>query len=58
MTHIIGDVDDAKMDTEGNIESISLDTGTVLAADMFIDCTGFKALLIEKKLGVPFIQFA
>ena len=57
MTHIIGDVDDAKMDTEGNIESISLDTGTVLAADMFIDCTGFKALLIEKKLGVPFIQF-
>jgi len=55
--HLIGDVDDAEMDAVGNIESISLSTGEVLAADMFIDCTGFKSLLIEKKLGVPFIEF-
>lgn len=55
--HFIGDVDDAKMDASGNIESISLSTGEVLTGDMFIDCTGFKSLLIEKKLGVPFIEF-
>lgn len=36
----------------GNISSLTLDSGAPVTADLFIDCTGFKALLIEKTLGV------
>lgn len=38
----------------GFIESIKLSDGRRIDGDFFIDCTGFKALLIEKQLGVGF----
>ena len=38
----------------GNIQQLVLETGEEIQGDFFIDCTGFKALLIEKTLGVGF----
>jgi tryptophan halogenase len=38
----------------GNIKSVTLDDGRIIEADFFIDCSGFKALLLEKTLGVKF----
>lgn len=38
----------------GHIESLQLDSGAVIEGDLFIDCTGFRALLIGETLGVPF----
>lgn len=36
----------------GFIESVTLENGREIHADFFIDCTGFKAVLIGKTLGV------
>lgn len=39
---------------EGHIKSLTLASGEVIAGDLFVDCTGFRALLMEKALHVGF----
>jgi len=43
-------IDVAKCPTSGDIQSIQLDNGHVIEGQLFIDCTGFAGLLIEKAL--------
>ncbi|MBA4178043.1 MAG: tryptophan halogenase [Leptothrix sp. (in: Bacteria)] len=38
----------------GDIRALRLDAGTVIEGDLFIDCTGFRALLIGETLKVPY----
>ncbi|MBU06052.1 MAG: tryptophan halogenase [Dehalococcoidales bacterium] len=42
------------MHENGNIAAVNTESGKRLEADLFVDCTGFAAQLIEKKLGVGF----
>ncbi len=49
-----GLVTQAMQGENGFIESVALADGRQLDGDFFIDCTGFKALLIEKQLGATF----
>ena len=38
----------------GFIQSLQLESGDIIAGDLFVDCTGIAALLIEKNLGVGY----
>lgn len=49
-----GTVTKATQTQQGHIEKLILSDGREIHGDFFIDCTGFKALLIEKTLNVGF----
>lgn len=54
-THILAEVKEIPLNDDG-IEHLILDNGQKLEADLFIDCTGFKSLLLTKTFNVPFIS--
>ncbi|WP_310534050.1 tryptophan 7-halogenase [Novosphingobium sp.] len=52
---IEGKIGRVELDGEsGNIAALVLDSGQRLEGDLFVDCTGFRALLIEGALHVGF----
>lgn len=56
VNRILDHVVDIEMLDSGDIAAVQTKSETRIDADLFIDCTGFAALLIEKKLGVPWID--
>jgi 2-polyprenyl-6-methoxyphenol hydroxylase-like FAD-dependent oxidoreductase len=48
----------ANLSATGDIASVSTLDGETIAADLFVDCTGFAGLLIDKALRTPFVSFA
>jgi 2-polyprenyl-6-methoxyphenol hydroxylase-like FAD-dependent oxidoreductase len=48
----------ANLTEEGAIESVHTQEGETIAADLFVDCTGFAGLLIDKALHTPFVSFS
>lgn len=50
--HILANVTDIQMKNDELIKSVDTDTGLSIEADLFVDCTGFRAKLIEEKLNV------
>ncbi len=43
---------------EGRIESLNTGTGNKITADLYIDCTGFRSLLLDKTLAEPFESYS
>jgi tryptophan halogenase len=54
--HLIDHVTDVELAENGDIKAVITRNGQRLEADLFIDCTGFAALLIEKSLGVEWVD--
>lgn len=51
-------IDDVVLGNNGNIQYLISDTGEQLAADIFVDATGFRGTLIQQALKVPFRSFS
>lgn len=42
----------------GNLTGVRLTNGPVVSGDFFFDCTGFRSLLLDKTLGVPWVDWS
>ncbi|MEO9739353.1 MAG: tryptophan halogenase family protein [Roseobacter sp.] len=51
---IEGKVIDVAKSADDAISSITLESGETVEGDFFIDCSGFRGLLIEKEMGSPY----
>ncbi|MEH6745054.1 tryptophan halogenase family protein [Hyphomonas sp.] len=49
-----GKISEVRRTEDGNIASLVLEDGSEIAGDLFVDCTGFRALLIDGALGVGY----
>ena len=55
VTRVEGQVVDVRRDGEtGDVEAVVLDDGRAVAGDFFLDCSGFRALLLGQALGVGY----
>jgi len=54
VNHILANVTDVSVGENGHIKSVATDQGHSIEADLYIDCTGFRAKLIAETLDVGF----
>lgn len=55
VTRVEGKIENINLDkSSGHIQSIQLASGQVVEGDLFIDCTGFRSLLLGQALGVGY----
>jgi len=55
--HVARHVNAVSRHDNGDIASLQLEDGETLAADFFVDCTGFASILIGKTLETPFVPY-
>ncbi|HEY9107582.1 MAG TPA: tryptophan halogenase family protein [Roseateles sp.] len=52
--HVVDTVVRVEQHENGDIAALQLSSGARIEADLFVDCSGFKGLLITETLGEPF----
>ncbi len=58
VTRVQGKITQVAQRDDGFIDAVVLDTGERLEADLFIDCSGFRGLLIGDTFKTPFIDWS
>lgn len=55
--HLVRHVREVRLTENGDIAALALDGDEAIEADLFVDCSGFAGLLIDKALKTPFVPF-
>ncbi len=56
VNHVKAEVSDVRVDERGYITGLETKCGQEHVGDLYIDCSGFRGILINKALGEPFID--
>ncbi len=56
--HIVDHLDRVELTADGSIKALHTTQGRYLEGDLFVDCSGFRGLLINKALAEPFIDMS
>jgi tryptophan halogenase len=56
--HVLDHIDGTTLKPDGSLDSVRSKSGSVYSADLFIDCSGFKGLLINKVMDEPFLDMS
>lgn len=51
--HVVGRVEHVELDETGAVSALAMDGGGRQAGDLYIDCSGFFGVIIDKALGAP-----
>ena len=51
---IEGRIGSVEQDADGDVAAVLLDDGRRVAGDLFVDCSGFRSLLLGEAMGVPY----
>jgi len=57
VTQTIDTVISVTQNEDGDVDKLILSGGDTVTADLFIDCTGFRSLLLDGVLNEPYISF-
>ncbi|URW76195.1 tryptophan 7-halogenase [Sphingomonas donggukensis] len=58
VTHVARTVTEVVVGEDGAVRHLALDGGDTVAADMFVDCSGFRSVIAQAALGAKFLPFA
>ena len=59
VTRVAGEVTDVTLDPDsGFVRTLTLKSGQVLSADLFVDCSGFRSLLMGQTLKAPWLDWS
>jgi tryptophan halogenase len=56
--HVQDEMSEVVLDERGYVTALKTKSGRVLEGDLFVDCSGFRSLLMNKALGEPFIDMS
>jgi hypothetical protein len=56
--HTQGRIVDVARRADGGVAAVVLDDGRRIEGDLFIDCSGFRSLLLGQTLAEPFVDFS
>ncbi|GLV88212.1 hypothetical protein Slala03_79010 [Streptomyces lavendulae subsp. lavendulae] len=56
--HVDARLRDAVLDSSGNVAALRADDGSELSFDFYVDCTGFRSMLLGTTMGTPFRSYA
>lgn len=54
--HVLGHVDAVNKAQDGSVQSVTMRNGQTLQGDLFIDCSGFRSLLLGEALQEPLVS--
>lgn len=57
VTHIPRRIVEVQQDDQGDIAALITDRGEQIEADLFVDCSGLAAMLMQRVLNVPYRSF-